>query len=94
MGLRRRHRVRLAPGRRPRVDVAITHASLRGEIATSGTALRELTAFTAAGSLSVAALSLVAERAGLQLLGFPLAVHGLTVAHFHFAGFVAALLGG
>lgn len=56
--------------------------------------LRELTALTAAGSLSVAALSLVAERAGRELLGFSLAVHGLTVAHFHFAGFAAALLAG
>ena len=52
--------------------------------------LRELSALTAACSLSVAAFSLVAERAGRELLGFPLAVHGLTVAHFHFAGFAAA----
>jgi hypothetical protein len=63
-------------------------------IATPGEAVRELTALTAAGSLSVAALSLVAERAGVELLGFSLAVHGLTVAHFHFAGFAAALLAG
>ena len=56
--------------------------------------VRELTALTATGSLSVAAVSLVAERAGVELLGFPLAVHGLTVAHFHFAGFAAALLAG
>jgi hypothetical protein len=59
-----------------------------------GPALRELTALTATASLSVAALSLVAERAGVELLGFSLAVHGLTVAHFHFAGFAAALLAG
>lgn len=63
------------------------------EIATSGV-VRELAALTAVASLSVAALSLVAERAGVALLGFPLAVHGLTVAHFHFAGFAAALLAG
>lgn len=56
--------------------------------------LRELTALTASASLSVAALSLVVERAGVELLGFSLAVHGLTVAHFHFAGFAAALLAG
>jgi hypothetical protein len=55
---------------------------------------RELAAVTATTSLSVAALSLVAERAGAELLGFSLAVHGLTVAHFHFAGFAAALLAG
>lgn len=57
-------------------------------------AIRELTALTATASLSVAGLSLVAERAGIELLGFSLAVHGLTVAHFHFAGFAAALLAG
>jgi hypothetical protein len=55
---------------------------------------QELSALTATSSLSVAALSLVAERAGVELLGFSLAVHGLTVAHFHFAGFAAALLAG
>jgi hypothetical protein len=37
-------------------------------------ALRETTALTAAGSLSVAALSLVAERAEVELLGFSLAL--------------------
>lgn len=55
---------------------------------------QEVAAVTATSSLSVAALSLVAERAGAELLGFSLAVHGLTVAHFHFAGFAAALLAG
>ena len=56
--------------------------------------VREVCALTAAGSLPVAALSLVAERGGVELLGFTLAVHGLTVAHFHYAGFAAALLAG
>lgn len=57
-------------------------------------AVAELVAFTAAGSLSVAGLSLVAERAGYELLGFSLPVLGLTVAHFHYAGFAAVLLAG
>lgn len=56
--------------------------------------LPELVAGTAAASLAVAGLSLVAERAGYALLGFPLPVLGLTVAHFHFAGFAAVLLAG
>ena len=74
--------------------VAVTCCGLRRVLAVRAPALRELTAMTAAGSLSVAALSLVAERAGVELFGFSLAVHGLTVAHFHFAGFAAALLAG
>jgi hypothetical protein len=49
---------------------------------------------TAAASPSVAAGSLVAERAGHRLLGFDLDVVGLTVAHFVFAGFAAVLLAG
>lgn len=54
----------------------------------------EVVALTAAGSLSVAGLSLVWERAGVPLLGFDLEVLALTVAHFHFAGFAAVLLAG
>jgi hypothetical protein len=73
---------------------AVTVLGLRRALRTRRPDLRELTALTAAASLSVAALSLVAERAGVELLGFSLAVHGLTVAHFHFAGFAAALLAG
>ena len=73
---------------------AVTLCGLRRAVVTRSWTTRELTALTAAGSLSVAALSLVAERAGATLLGFSLAVHGLTVAHFHFAGFAAALLAG
>ena len=45
-------------------------------------------------SLTVAATSLLAERAGAELLGFPLAIHGLTVAHFHYAAFAAVLVAG
>lgn len=56
--------------------------------------LAELVALTAAASLPVAALALVSERAEHELLGFSLPVLGLTVAHFHFAGFAAVLLAG
>ena len=55
---------------------------------------QQLVSLTAAGALSVAAASLMAERAGYRALGFDLDVLGLTVAHFVFAGFAAALLAG
>ncbi|MBW8483627.1 YndJ family protein [Actinomadura parmotrematis] len=42
----------------------------------------------------VAATALVAERGGLHLFGFSLRILSLTVAHFHFAGFAAALIAG
>lgn len=47
---------------------------------------------TAFGTPAVAALALVAERASYPLFGFKLSVLSLTVAHFHFAGFAAALV--
>lgn len=49
---------------------------------------------TALVSPSVAATALVAERAGYRLFGFDLDVLALTVPHFHFAGFTAALVAG
>ncbi|HEV2890777.1 MAG TPA: YndJ family transporter [Frankiaceae bacterium] len=52
----------------------------------------EMAAAFAGLSLTVAATSLVAERAGKEALGFPLAIHGLTVAHFHFAAFAAVIV--
>lgn len=52
----------------------------------------EMAAAFAGVSLTVAAVSLLAERAGEELLGFPLAIHGLTVAHFHYAAFAAVLV--
>lgn len=55
---------------------------------------REMVAAFAGVSLAVAGSSLVAERAGVELLGFPLAIHGLTVAHFHYAAFAAVLVAG
>lgn len=55
---------------------------------------RGLAVLTATVSPSVAAAALVAERAGYPLFGFPLRTLSLTVAHFHFAGFAAALVAG
>ncbi|MBG0568856.1 YndJ family protein [Actinoplanes aureus] len=49
---------------------------------------------TALVSPGVAASALVAERAGYALFGFEPGVLALTVAHFHFAGFAAALIAG
>jgi hypothetical protein len=40
----------------------------------------------------VAAVALVAERAGHRLLGFPLEILALTVPHLHYAGLVAAVV--
>jgi hypothetical protein len=55
---------------------------------------RELAVLTALVAPSVAGVALVAERAGQPLFGFRLDVLSLTVAHFHVAGFVAALVAG
>jgi len=55
---------------------------------------RGLAMLTATTSPSVAAIALVAERAGYPLFGFPIRTLSLTVAHFHFAGFAAALVVG
>ncbi|MEU9305347.1 YndJ family protein [Streptomyces sp. NPDC048269] len=49
---------------------------------------------TALVSPSVAGTALVAERAGYRLFGFDLDILALTVPHFHFAGFTAALVAG
>ncbi|MCB5180712.1 YndJ family protein [Streptomyces antimicrobicus] len=54
----------------------------------------EIAALTALGSPAVAGTALVAERAGYRLFGFDLDVLALTVPHFHFAGFTAALVAG
>ncbi|MBO2446656.1 YndJ family protein [Actinomadura barringtoniae] len=48
----------------------------------------------ALGMPVMAATALVAERGGVRLFGFSLRVLSLTVAHFHFAGFAAALTAG
>ncbi|MFJ1864294.1 YndJ family protein [Streptomyces sp. NPDC088097] len=54
----------------------------------------EVAALTALAAPSVAGTALVAERAGHRLFGFDLDVLALTVPHFHFAGFAAALVAG
>ncbi|MFI6675318.1 YndJ family protein [Kribbella sp. NPDC050470] len=53
---------------------------------------REIALYTALATPSIAALALVAERSSYALFGFNLTVLSLTVAHFHFAGFAAALI--
>jgi hypothetical protein len=53
---------------------------------------REIALYTALATPSIAGLALVAERSSYQLFGFNLTVLSLTVAHFHFAGFAAALI--
>jgi hypothetical protein len=54
----------------------------------------EAAVLTALVAPSVAGVALVAERAGEPLFGFELEVLSLTVAHFHLAGFAAALVAG
>ncbi|MCB5165482.1 YndJ family protein [Streptomyces bambusae] len=55
---------------------------------------QEAAVLTALVSPAVAATALVAERAGYRLFGFGLDILALTVPHFHFAGFTAALVAG
>lgn len=54
----------------------------------------EAALLTALAAPAVAALALVAERSGHELFGFELGILSLTVPHFHFAGFAAALVAG
>lgn len=54
----------------------------------------EVAVLTALVAPSVAGTALVAERAGHRLFGFDLDILALTVPHFHFAGFTAALVAG
>jgi len=55
-------------------------------------AAQELAVLTALVTPAVAGSSLVAERGGWELLGFGPKILLLTVAHFHYAGFAAALV--
>jgi hypothetical protein len=52
----------------------------------------DLALLTALAGPVIAASALVAERAGYRLFGFGLDTLTLTVAHFHYAGFAAALV--
>ncbi|MGW3085491.1 YndJ family protein [Streptomyces sp. NPDC001108] len=54
----------------------------------------EIALLTALVMPSIAATALVAERSGHRLFGFGLGILALTVPHFHFAGFAAALVSG
>jgi YndJ-like protein len=53
---------------------------------------RDVAAATALVAPTVAATALLAERAGANPFGFSFTVQALTVAHFHAAGFAAALI--
>jgi AcrR family transcriptional regulator len=54
----------------------------------------DLAVLVALAAPTVAATALIAERAGRDLFGFPPSLLALTVAHFHFGGFAAALIAG
>ncbi|WP_157431781.1 YndJ family protein [Actinomadura hibisca] len=54
----------------------------------------EIAVATALAAPAVAGTALVAERGGVELFGFSLTILSLTVAHFHYAGFAAALIAG
>ncbi|MFJ6465500.1 YndJ family protein [Streptomyces sp. NPDC091387] len=58
------------------------------------TAPAEIALLTALVTPSIAATALVAERSGHSLFGFGPGILALTVPHFHFAGFAAALVSG
>lgn len=74
------------------VTVALAAAAVERLRRRRSLAPAEVAVLTAMVSPSVAGISLVAERGGWHLLGFELTVLALTVAHFHFAGFAAALI--
>ncbi|WP_327676015.1 YndJ family protein [Kitasatospora sp. NBC_00458] len=61
---------------------------------TRSLAPHEIAVLTALATPSVAGLALVAERSGHELFGFDLDILALTVPHFHYAGFTAALVAG
>lgn len=65
-----------------------------GPLRSPATAPGEVALLTALVTPAVAATALVAERAGHPLFGFGLGILALTVPHFHFAGFAAALVAG
>jgi hypothetical protein len=72
---------------------ALAGTALAGHALTRiGWTARRIAVLTALVAPSVAGSALVAERAGDHLLGFRLDTLALTVAHFHYAGFTAALV--
>jgi hypothetical protein len=74
------------------MTVALAVIALRRWVRRPSLAPRELALLAALVAPSVAGGALVAERLGVELFGFDLPVLSLTVAHFHFAGFAAALI--
>ncbi|WBP89717.1 YndJ family protein [Kitasatospora cathayae] len=73
--------------------VLALHAPLR-LARTRSLAPAEVAVLTALAAPSVAGVALVAERSGYPLFGFEPHVLALTVPHFHYAGFTAALVSG
>ena len=69
------------------------HAPLR-LARTRSLAPAEVAVLTALTAPSVAGVALVAERSGYPLFGFEPHILALTVPHFHYAGFTAALVAG
>ncbi|MEU3560974.1 YndJ family protein [Kitasatospora sp. NPDC006786] len=69
------------------------HAPLR-LARTRSLAPAEIAVLTALAAPSVAGVALVAERSGYPLFGFEPHILALTVPHFHYAGFTAALVAG
>ncbi|MEU8227794.1 YndJ family protein [Kribbella sp. NPDC048915] len=85
------------------LSIALASVYLVGTLVLIGLALRHflqhravdprvVALYTALATPAIAALALVAERSSYELFGFNLTVLSLTVAHFHFAGFAAALM--
>ncbi|MBT2450531.1 YndJ family protein [Streptomyces sp. ISL-43] len=81
----------LAAAAAARLSRALTRNPARGS---TGPGPAEVAVLTALAAPSVAGTALVAERAGYRLFGFDLDILALTVPHFHFAGFAAALVAG
>ncbi|MFJ8626171.1 YndJ family protein [Kitasatospora sp. NPDC093550] len=73
--------------------VIALHAPLR-LARTRSLAPAEVAVLTALAAPSVAGVALVAERSGYPLFGFEPHILALTVPHFHYAGFTAALVAG
>lgn len=77
-----------------RVPARLVRALARTPSGRIRVAPAEAAVLTALAAPSVAGLALVSERAGYRLFGFDLDILALTVPHFHFAGFTAALVAG
>jgi hypothetical protein len=74
--------------------LALAAHAPRRLVRTRSLAPAEIAVLTALVTPSVAGVALVAERSGHELFGFSLPILALTVPHFHFAGFAAALVAG